>query len=149
MDFTIAKKEEISLATKNYLENNNMSQSDFNRTTGFPSDYLSSILNKKWEKEYPKQEHFEKLADLIEFSYKKMYWQHFDTDFFNEIEGVFLVAKKERKLCGVDGLTGIGKTYALERLSRTSANNYYVKVEPSQSRLDFLENILDTMGIKS
>lgn len=149
MNFTIAKKEEISLATKKYLEQKDMSQSDFNRATSFPSDYLSKILNRKWENEYPKQEHFEKLADLIGFSYKKKYWQHFKTDFYEEIKGVFLVAKKECKLCGVDGFTGIGKTYALERLSRESKGNFYVKVEPSQSRLDFLENIIDTMKIKT
>lgn len=146
--FTLAKKQEISQATKVYLDEKGLTLAEFHRNTKFPSAYLSDILNEKFDKEYPKQEHYEKLCDWIGFSYKKEYWQHFDTEVYQEIEGVFLVAKKEQKLCGVDGETGIGKTYALERLARMSSGNYYVKVEPSQSRVDFLENICNTMGLK-
>lgn len=146
--FTLAKKQEISKAAKLYLDEKGLTAAEFHRNTKFPSAYLSDVLNEKFDKEYPKQEHYEKLCDLIGFSYKKEYWQHFDTEVYQEIEGVFLVAKNERKLCGVDGQTGIGKTYALERLTRSSSGNYYVKVEPSQSRVDFLENICDIMGLK-
>jgi DNA transposition AAA+ family ATPase len=50
----------------------------------------------------------------------------------------------------IDGQTGAGKTYALERYHRTQPQGcYYVKVHSEYGKTDLLKAILDSMGEKA
>lgn len=144
-----SEKELISNATSAYLEKTGMSQQNFHQQTKFPVAYLSDILQKKFDKEYPKAANYYQLAELIGMNLQKSYWKHFETEIFLDIQGVFNVSREENKFVGIDGPTGAGKTYSLEFIVKQTPNCFYIKCKPSQSRLDFLMNIADGMGYKN
>lgn len=82
---------------------------------------------------------FRKLAHAVGLKFHKSI--HWDTPNYTLIQKVCQNAQKSQKRVLIDGDTGLGKTYALERYALEHDRVMYIKVTQSMTRKDLLTEI--------
>jgi DNA transposition AAA+ family ATPase len=76
-------------------------------------------------------------------------WAHLETPVFRAIAAEVALAVERKEVRVVDGPVGMGKTYALEHLSRTLPGKIiYIKIHSEYGKLDILHVILAALGEK-
>ena len=140
------QKKQIAAALRAHLEATGLSQNEFSRKHGVSSAYVSQIAGEAWG-EYPKAETFQKVAKLLGLG--ERIWPHYDTDTYQRIQGVCRTARGRKLLIGIDGQTGAGKTYGLEKYNASTSGTVYIKADPDYGKLDFLRAIAEKMGYRT
>lgn len=120
----IQKTKEIPEAIKAYMDKTGANQSTISKLSKVNVTTLSFIL--KGETEIPNKsgktvisdKYYERIAHAIGYKLEKVYWQHFDTFNFKQAILTFERARKNKERRGIDGNTGLGKTYAAQFYKR-------------------------------
>ncbi|WP_338813462.1 ATP-binding protein [Bernardetia sp. Wsw4-3y2] len=117
----ITTKKQISAALNQHLqliyERDGSTQTDFYKQHNLNDGYVSSVKNGKVEGKYPADSFYVELATIIGFSLQKTYWKHIDTTLYKSIIKTAETARVQKKLIGVDGNTGAGKSHSVERIA--------------------------------
>lgn len=69
------------------------------------------------------------------------------TSNFETVERICADAQKKHRLTAIIGYTGAGKTTALKAYCNATANTYYVECKNSMNRKQFLQAVLNRMGV--
>ncbi|PIY09747.1 MAG: hypothetical protein COZ18_07380 [Flexibacter sp. CG_4_10_14_3_um_filter_32_15] len=118
----ITTKKQISLALNEYLQviyqRDGSTQTDFWKQHDLNDGYVSSVKNGKVEGKYPADTFYIELANIIGFQIEKTYWKHIDTTLYKSIVKTADIARQQKKLIGIDGNTGSGKSHAVEKITK-------------------------------
>jgi len=103
----------VPIAISRYLEDNGVSQADLSRLSGVSKAYVNQIIHGKETigKAQIADKYYQKLAHAIGLKLEKTYWKHFNTYNFKMSCIAIDLARENRERLGIDGLTGMGKTY--------------------------------------
>ena len=109
----IQKLEALPQAIERYLSENATNQVALAKLAGIDKAYVNHILkgNEMIGKANIADKYYEAIAVAIGFKLEKTYWEHFNTTVFKEAFGTFEYAKEKKIRMGIDGDTGLGKTY--------------------------------------
>lgn len=151
---TESTKQQIQQAMLSYIAQQDISERKFASVTSINGSYINAIKQGNWnafksgDKTISiKDSYFEKIAIAIKFSYETTYWKHFESDNFLMVMKACQKAKKGRCRVGIDGVTGSGKTYALDVFKRENvAEVFLVKCSGDMSSKDFILAIADAVG---
>jgi DNA transposition AAA+ family ATPase len=124
-------------------------QTELANRVGTSVSYINKVVQNKYDEKYPSASVWHSLAKELEVKIQSSHWKHFETENYQKIQFRLGLAKADNGLLVIDGMTGAGKTYALEKYYRSQpAGCYYVKVHSEYSKQDLLKAILDSMGEK-
>lgn len=107
---------------------------DFN-----PYPHLSSEERKKQKQQEILEYRKELIEDKITLS----------TTNFNTVINVCIDARDNRKMIGIVGNAGYGKTTALRHFYSENGNSFFVTVKPSMTPVQFYQSITEELGISS
>jgi DNA transposition AAA+ family ATPase len=104
---------DIPQAMKVFLDDRGIKQPEIARLSGVNKGTVSLIFRGI---EYNGQtkiadKYYQKIANAIGYELEKTYWQHFNTFNFKQAILTFENARKNKERRGIDGDTGLGKTY--------------------------------------
>ena len=110
----IQKLEQIPAAIQAYLTENNTTQVALAKLAEIDKAYVHHILkgNETIGKAKIDDKYYEAIALAIGFNLEKTYWNHFNTFNFKQAIITFENAREKKIRLGVDGDTGLGKSYA-------------------------------------
>jgi hypothetical protein len=152
-------KHQIIEATRQYMQNNALSQDGFtehvkkmNGGQGFSVAYLNDMLKGKLvtgAKQTPiDDKYFHRIAKAINFTIRKSYRKHHDTDNYILCLNSFGDSRDSRMPMLIDGLTGEGKSYAaLEYLRQNPKNTYYVRCDGDLTAKSFFVELAHALGM--
>lgn len=113
------------------------------RKMGITSNELHLIQNEDWRR--VSHVVLQKACAYFELM---PYWRHLDTPNFRLIEKLLSHAKTTAKLCGIDGNTGRGKSYALRHVTHESDSTIRVICRESMSKKDFLVELASQVNVR-
>ena len=113
---------------------------------GVSAASLSNIKNGKWDKVSGRM--LRKVAAHFGLE-KSDYWKHFETPNFQLMTQLLRTAQSESKLCGIDGSTGLGKSYAMRHYCqvRKESTNHLI-CRKAMSQRDFAVEIAEKAGAR-
>jgi len=152
-------KQQIMEATRSYMEGNSLSQDAFsehvkkmNGGQGFSVAYLNDMLKGKFvtgAKHTPiDDKYFMRIARSINFTVRKSYRKHHDTDNFLMCATTFSDARDSKMPYAIDGATGEGKSYsAIEYIRSNPKNSYYVRCDGDLTAKSFFVELAYSLGM--
>lgn len=91
--------------------------------------------------------YYQQIAHAIGFKLEKAYWQHFNTFNFKQAILTFENARKNKERRGIDGNTGLGKTYAATAFKKKyPAIVTLVKCDEIANTKEFVISIAEQLG---
>lgn len=91
--------------------------------------------------------YYQQIAHAIGFKLEKAYWQHFNTFNFKQAILTFENARKNKERRGIDGNTGLGKTYAATAFKKKyPAIVTLVKCDEISNTKEFVISIAEQLG---
>lgn len=144
-------KEQITAATEMYLADSGLSGKELARRGGFSEVYLSSVRNGKYEvgKTTISEAFFRKLATAINYSLKATHWHHVNTPQYIQVINTLEDAREHVEARMIEGETGYGKTYAVDRFCAQNPKGVYrITVNDDDKLPDIIKKITDSIGGK-
>lgn len=150
----LKNKELITRAINSWLEESSeRSASKLAERSEVAAAYISKIRNGDYEMPTGKGKHsdisdkiFNKLAVAIGLDFNSQ--MHWETDNYMLVHKMCSSAQNKHQRILLDGFTGGGKTYALERYSVENDNVLYIKVTNTMGANDILDEIIKKLGIR-
>ncbi|MDZ4147845.1 MAG: AAA family ATPase [Flavobacteriaceae bacterium] len=146
----IQKKEVVPQAIDRYLNENNVTQVALASLAGVDKAYVNQIAkgNTHIGKALIADKYYEAIAEAIGIKLDKTYWQHFNTFNFKQQILTFEQARAGKKRLGIDGDTGLGKTYAATIYKRRYPSRVFlVKCSGIENSKEFAVNIATEVGV--
>ncbi len=135
-------KKQIQTLAQEWLQNGEgYTQAELSRKTGIDKAYMSQIMNKKWTESIPSVVNWQKLAYF--FGHE----QHIETANYLNIYHACQHAQAHQGRIGVDGYTGAGKTYSLERYANKQPNVFVISCRRSMGVKSFVRAIAEKVGV--
>ncbi len=154
-------KQQIVEAARNYAEQGKLSQDAFceyvkamNGGQSFSVAYWNDLLKGKittGQKQTPiDDKYFLRIAKAINYTVRKSYRRHHDTDNFLACMSTFADARESRMPVLIDGLTGEGKSYAaMQYMRQNPKNTYYVRCDGDLTAKSFFVELAHALGIQA
>jgi DNA transposition AAA+ family ATPase len=146
----IQKTQLLPIAIERYLSENNATQVALAQLAGIDKAYVNQIAKGKEAigKAQIADKYFEAIALAIGFKLEKTYWQHFNTFNFKQAIITFENARQRKARLGLDGDTGLGKTYAATIYKRKNPSTVFlVKCSGIENSKEFAINIATEVGV--
>ncbi|REH00299.1 ATP-binding protein [Flavobacterium aquicola] len=146
----IQKLEQIPTAIEVYLSENNANQVALAKLAGIDKAYVNHILkgNENIGKAKIADKYYEAIALAIGFKLEKTYWQHFNTFNFKQSIITFENAREKKIRLGVDGDTGLGKSYAAAKYKQKFPSQVFlVKCSGIENSKEFAINLATEVGV--
>ena len=144
------KLEAIPQAIDGYLKENATTQVALANLAGIDKAYVNQIIkgNEFIGKAKIADKYYEAIALAIGFKLEKSYWQHFNTFNFKQAIITFENARSKKIRLGIDGDTGLGKSYAAEMYKRKHpARVFLVKISGIENSKEFALNLANEVGV--
>lgn len=146
-------KAAISKALNTMLQQSGLNDKEFMARHNITQlTYFNQVKKGTYSELYPKEDVWQKIADIVGFAEKRKYWQHFDMAHHAAIQKIAMRAQKSAESWIISADTGYGKSYSLIKLYQEAAPNqniyYYRAYNEKVSPADFLRSILTIMGVK-
>ncbi|MDR2825029.1 MAG: ATP-binding protein [Prevotellaceae bacterium] len=150
------QKKQIIAALEEWMQRHGVSQNEVSKRAGVNAAYLvairkgeySVLVNGKTVEIADK--HFERVAELIGFSFQKSEWETRPTEQLMEVLASLEDAKAATCVRTIIGDTGCGKSYTVELFRRKYPNDVFVvTVSQLDNVSDILEKVVDLLGIPS
>lgn len=94
--------------------------------------------------------YYQQIAYAIGFKLEKTYWQHFNTFNFKQAILTFENARKNKERRGIDGDTGLGKTYAATAFKKKYPKIVnLVKCDEIANTKEFVMSIAEQLNVSS
>lgn len=136
-------KKELQALVNEWLEQGEgYTQTELSRKTGVQKTYLSLIANGKYDDRHPSDQQWHKLQRFFKHTV------HWNTPEYEQIIGACRRAQQEAIRVGVDGYTGLGKTYSLNRYAKQNTDVYLVMCRPSMGVRAFIMEVAKAVGIE-
>jgi hypothetical protein len=146
----IQKLEQIPTAIEVYLSENNANQVTLAKLAGIDKAYVNHILkgNENIGKAKIADKYYEAIALAIGFKLEKTYWQHFNTFNFKQSIITFENAREKKIRLGIDGDTGLGKSYAAAKYKQKFPSQVFlVKCSGIENSKEFAINLATEVGV--
>lgn len=146
----IQKLEQIPHAIEGYLHDNATTQVALAALAGIDKAYVNQILkgNEMIGKANIADKYYEAIALAIGLKLEKSYWNHFNTFNFKQAIITFENAKEKKIRLGLDGDTGLGKTYAATLFKRKYPTSVFlVKCSSIENSKEFAINLALEVGV--
>jgi DNA transposition AAA+ family ATPase len=146
----IQKLELIPQAIERYLSENATNQVALSKLAGIDKAYVNHIVkgNDMIGKAKIADKYYEALALAIGLKLEKSYWNHFNTFNFKQAIITFEAAKEKKIRLGLDGDTGLGKTYAATLYKRKNPTSVFlVKCSSIENSKEFAINLAEEVGV--
>lgn len=146
----LQKLELIPTAIDRYLTENETTQVALAQLAGIDKAYVNQIIkgNEMIGKARIADKYYHAIALAIGFKLEKSYWQHFNTFNFKQAIITFENARKKKTRLGVDGDTGLGKSYAAAIYKRKyPAHVFLVKISGIENSKEFAINLANEVGV--
>ena len=146
----IQKLEQIPTAIEAYLSENNANQVALAKLAGIDKAYVNHILkrNETIGKAKIADKYYEAIALAIGFKLEKTYWQHFNTFNFKQSIITFENAREKKIRLGIDGDTGLGKSYAAAKYKQKFPSQVFlVKCSGIENSKEFAINLATEVGV--
>ncbi|MBU2525200.1 MAG: ATP-binding protein [Bacteroidetes bacterium] len=147
----IQKTQLIPQAIERYLTDNNVTQVALATLANVDKAYVNHIAkgNMHIGKTQIADKYYEAIATAIGIRLERTFWQHFNTFNFKQQILTFEQARAYKSRLGIDGDTGLGKTYAATVYKRRFPNRVFlVKCSGIENSKEFAVNIAIEVGIK-
>jgi hypothetical protein len=148
----IQKLDVIPTQIERYLQENATTQVALAQLAGIDKAYVNQIIKKNEfiGKAKIADKYYEAIAVAIGFKLEKTYWQHFNTFNFKQSIIAFENARNKKIRLGVDGDTGLGKTYAAAIYKRKFPTQVFlVKCSGIENSKEFAINLANEVGVVS
>jgi DNA transposition AAA+ family ATPase len=148
----IQKSELLPAAMHRYLTENNVSQVALSKMAGIDKTYVNQISKGKTSigDALIADKYYEAIALAIGFTFEKTYWQHFNTHNFKQAIITFDAARARKARLGLDGDTGLGKTYAATAYKRKYPQFVFmVKCSGIENAKEFAINLATEVGVSA
>ena len=146
----IQKLEVIPHEIERYLHDNATTQVALAQLAGIDKAYVNQILkgNETIGKAKIADKYYEAIALAIGFKLEKTYWNHFNTYNFKQAIITFERAKEKKIRLGLDGDTGLGKSYAAMMFKRKYPTSVFlVKCSSIENSKEFAINLAEEVGV--
>lgn len=146
----IQKLEQIPAAIQTYLTENSTTQVALAKLAEIDKAYVHHILkgNEMIGKAKIDDKYYEAIALAIGFKLEKTYWQHFNTFNFKQSIITFENAREKKIRLGVDGDTGLGKSYAAAKYKQKFPTHVsLVKCSGIENSKEFAINLAIEVGV--
>lgn len=146
----IQKLEQIPTAIEAYLSENNTTQVALAKLAGIDKAYVNQIAkgNESIGKANIADKYYEAIALAIGFKLEKTYWNHFNTFNFKQSIITFENAREKKIRLGVDGDTGLGKSYAAGKYKQKFPSQVFlVKCSGIENSKEFAINLANEVGV--
>lgn len=150
-------KSTIAQGVQKYMELHNLSQADIARLTGVNKEHLTTILKPDSQFTYNAgngkaglipTRHFNKLAELIDFTTEKVYWDIQVTEQMTNILATVKDAKEFGYTNLIVGETGSGKSFIAKLFaSKNPSDSFIVTVGSSDNISDLLDKTIEVLKI--
>lgn len=148
----IQKLDVIPTQIERYLQENATTQVALAQLAGIDKAYVNQIIKKNEfiGKAKIADKYYEAIAVAIGFKLEKSYWRHFNTFNFKQSIIAFENARDKKIRLGVDGDTGLGKTYAAAIYKRKFPTQVFlVKCSGIENSKEFAINLANEVGVVS
>lgn len=146
----IQKKEIVPQAISAYLADNNATQVALAQLAGIDKAYVNHMArgNTYIGKVAIADKYYQAVAAAIGMKLDKSYWKHFNTFNFKQQILTLETARRLQSRLGIDGDTGLGKTYAATVYKRRFPGRVFVvKCSGIENSKEFAVNIAKEVGI--
>ena len=146
----IQKLELIPSAIEVYLKDNGTTQVALAQLAGIDKAYVNQIIKKNdmIGKAKIADKYYEAIALVIGCKLEKTYWQHFNTFNFKQAIITFENARQKKIRLGLDGDSGLGKTYATTAYKRKYPTSVFVvKCSSIENSKEFAINLANEVGV--
>jgi predicted transcriptional regulator len=147
----IQKLETIPQAIERYLNENATTQVALAQLAGIDKAYVNQIVKGTSDmigKAKIADKYYEAIALAIGFKLEKSYWNHFNTFNFKQSIITFENAKQKKIRLGLDGDTGLGKTYSATLFKRKYPTSVFlVKCSSIENSKEFAINLAEEVGV--
>ncbi|MDX2304642.1 MAG: AAA family ATPase [Microscillaceae bacterium] len=147
-------KDQISEAASNYIQEMGISQARLSEISGVKQSHLSHIMQGKYSISVSGKEvtiadkYYSSLARAIGMQLENSYWVHVDTENYKKVYIACADAKrlKERRI--IDGLSGLGKSYAAGKFAQEKPNEtYLIACKDDYSPKEFIVSVAEALSI--
>lgn len=148
----IQKLDVIPREIERFLHENRTTQVALAKLAGIDKAYVNQIVkkNEMIGKVTIADKYYEAIALAIGFKIEKKYWDHFNTFNFKQSIITFEAAREKKIRLGLDGDTGLGKTYAATLYKRKhSTSVFLVKCSSIENSKEFAINLAEEVGVPS
>lgn len=146
----IQKLDLIPSAIEVYLSENSTTQVALAKLAGIDKAYVNQIAksNEFIGKAKIADKYYEAIAMAIGFKLEVTHWQHFNTFNFKQSIITFENAREKKIRLGVDGDTGLGKSYAADMYKRKFPTQVFlVKCSGIENSKEFAINLANEVGV--
>jgi transcriptional regulator with XRE-family HTH domain len=146
----IQKLEQLPQAIELYLSENAITQVALAKLASIDKAYVNQIAkgNDMIGKANIADKYYEAIALEIGFKLEKTYWQHFNTFNFKQAIITFDKAREKKIRLGVDGDTGMGKSYAAAKYKQKFPSQVFlVKCSGIENSKEFAINLATEVGV--
>lgn len=148
----IQKLDTIPSEIERYLSENSTTQVALAQLAGIDKAYVNQIAkgNEFIGKAKIADKYYEAIALAIGYKLEKTYWNHFNTFNFKQAIITFENAREKKVRLGLDGDTGLGKTYAATLYKRKHPQNVFlVKCSGIENSKEFAMNIATEVNVST
>lgn len=146
----IQKLDLIPQAIEAYLSENSTTQVALAKLAGIDKAYVNQIAksNEFIGKAKIADKYYEAIALAIGYKLEATHWQHFNTFNFKQSIITFENAREKKIRLGVDGDTGLGKSYAADMYKRKFPTQVFlVKISGIENSKEFAINLANEVGV--
>ena len=146
----IQKLDQIPSAIEAYLSENETTQVALAKLAGIDKAYVNQIAkgNEFIGKVKIADKYYEAIALAIGFKLEKTYWNHFNTFNFKQSIITFENAREKKIRLGIDGDTGLGKSYAAGKYKQKYPSQVFlVKCSGIENSKEFAINFAIEVGV--
>jgi hypothetical protein len=146
----IQKLDLIPQAIEAYLSENSQTQVALAKLAGIDKAYVNQIAksNEFIGKAQIADKYYEAIAKAIGYTLEKTHWQHFNTACYKDSYATFELARSNKIRLGIDGDTGLGKSYAAEMYKRKFPSQVFlVKISGIENSKEFAINLANEVGV--
>jgi transcriptional regulator with XRE-family HTH domain len=146
----IQKLDLIPRAIEAYLDENSQTQVALAKLAGIDKAYVNQIAksNEFIGKAKIADKYYEAIALAIGLKLEVTYWQHFNTECYKDAYATFELARSKKIRLGIDGDTGLGKSYAAEMYKRKFPTQVFlVKCSGIENSKEFAINLATEVGV--
>jgi DNA transposition AAA+ family ATPase len=146
----IQKLEVIPQEIERYLHDNGTTQVALAQLAGIDKAYVNQIVkrNDMIGKAKIADKYYEAIALAIGLKLEKNHWNHFNTFNFQQAIITFENAREKKIRLGIDGDTGLGKTYAATLYKRKYPTSVFlVKCSSIENSKEFAMNLAEEVGV--
>jgi Cdc6-like AAA superfamily ATPase len=124
----IQKLDLIPTEITRYLQENNTTQVALAQLANIDKAYVNQIVkgNDFIGKAIIADKYYEAIATAIGYTIEKTYWNHFNTGCYQDSYATFELARQKKIRLGIDGDTGLGKSYAAKVYKRKYPQNVFL-----------------------